>query len=164
MNKYFQNSFDFDRISNLIYLDQYILNMIGWPMSRIIKGCDGVITTFSSIIADAECSKVPIAIFPYENIQELNVGHIDIDLLIPESISLGKIPIVPKRLMLEGKLPSFKLDVNPHHDKWHRQNHKFLNSFYNSLLLPSKKITKDLCQHLLEKNFRHWHLQTRKLI
>ena len=155
-DKSFKKSLDFDRIDNLIYLDQYILNMVGWPLSRIIKGCDGVITTFSSIMADAECAKVPIAMFPHENIQKLNANHIDVDSLIPQSISLGKIQVVSKKLIHEGRLPLFKLNPNKFHDQWHQKNHEFLITFYNSLHLPCKKIQEGLCQILLEKNFRHW--------
>ena len=54
---------------NLLYIDQNALNMIDWSINRLIKCCDGVITTFSTISADAESAGVPVAMLPHHNLE-----------------------------------------------------------------------------------------------
>ncbi len=59
---------------NIILIDDILLTSMDWPLMRLLKAVDGVITTQSTLILDALIAGTPVARLPVEELKAFGTG------------------------------------------------------------------------------------------
>ncbi|MEL4377913.1 hypothetical protein [Brucella cytisi] len=59
---------------NIILIDDILLTSMDWPLMRLLKAVDGVITTQSTLILDALIAGTPVARLPVEELKAFDSG------------------------------------------------------------------------------------------
>lgn len=89
---------------NVILADDLLLISLDWPLSRLLRHCDLLVTTYSTLLLDAAAAGVPCALFP----QPDGAEHL-LSQQLPVSIPTGlreQIDTLTQAQMLEGSLVS----------------------------------------------------------
>ena len=116
----FENSIS---ASNVLILDEVILNVVDWPMSRIIKSVDAV-TTFSTLILDALAAETPVYMLPTD-FSRLDGYFLPISLPVT---SLEDFSQVTREEFTNGLLPAGLFEEPVAHDRaWFDSSRRFFS-------------------------------------
>jgi len=89
---------------NFILVDDILLTSMDWPLIRLIKAVDGVITTYSTLIIDALSAGTPVSIIPAD--KDKTSSPIFVDAWSPSDYG-GIPPALTEEEWVQGKVPAF---------------------------------------------------------
>lgn len=89
---------------NFVLVDDILLTSIDWPLMRLIKAVDGVITTYSTLIIDALSAGTPVSTIPSDTDKTSNPIFVD---AWSASDYGGMPPVLTEEEWTHGKVPAF---------------------------------------------------------
>lgn len=90
--------------SNVMIVDEMLLLSIDWPVARLVRAVDGVLTTYSTLVIDAAAAGKPVALLPHKS---SGAAHCDVFLPAsnPWTEGASEIPVLSDEEWAKGHLP-----------------------------------------------------------
>lgn len=96
-------AFDILRHRNVMLVDEMLMLSLDWPIGRLLRAVDGVITTYSTLAIEAVAASKPVALLPTQD-------FIRSSQFLPASTPWSQVghflPVVEESEWLRGKLPA----------------------------------------------------------
>ena len=132
---------------NVILVDDILLTSIDWPLMRLVKAVDGVITTHSTLILDALISGTPVVRLPVE---EERISSDVIRLASFPFKNFSSIPTITSEEWINGNLPrALSVPALTLPDNY-RVNYSFFDSLIQIANHSSSELSKEAKQSLAE--------------
>jgi hypothetical protein len=88
---------------NVVLVDEMLLLSLDWPLARLVRAVDGVITTYSTLAIDAAAAGKPVALLPSEVAARDPSSFLPVS--VPWSGGAAAIPRLSEQDWSSGKLP-----------------------------------------------------------
>jgi hypothetical protein len=114
--------------SNIVMADEILLQCLDWPVARLLRACDGVITTYSTLVIDAAAAGKPVVLLPSSSSAQDPASFLPVS--TPWRQGVAAIPVITADEWSSGALPKPIRAVATEHENpdpaWFDPSREFL--------------------------------------
>ena len=138
--------------ANLVLVDDIFLTSIDWPISRMVRAVDGVITTHSTLLLDAMAAETPVVRIPVNNNVLKDQKFVDTSLPIE---SIEDLAVIGDEDWHKGRIPDklFAKDQVRQNRSWFSPSLNFFLNLRSVLNQSDSKQDAEKAKRFSETNF-----------